>query len=40
MKQKTIFKNFGNIRYQSRNGWWVQEWLIYRHWPHIGRSLI
>jgi len=39
MKQKTRFKNFGNIGYQ----YWllVQKWSIWIYWPesHIGRSL-
>jgi len=41
MKQKTRFKNFGNIGYQYRLS--VHEWPIYQYRPqksHIGRSLV
>jgi len=41
MKQKTRFKNFGNVGYW----YWllVHEWLIYRYWPkkrYICQSLV
>jgi len=41
MKQKTRFKNFGNIGYQYRL--LVHEWLMYQYRPqnsHISRSLL